>query len=303
MGPEQTLEDYRVGSENLARMGCVLISLAGGEPTLRDDLAEIVRIVSQHHIPFITTNGWRVTARLARELFDAGLWGASISLDYADPKRHDAQRGVEGAFERAVAAIRYFAEAPNRRRQRVNIMTVLTHDNLDQVEPLLELAAGYGANLMVQPYCREKTGDGTFCHPGGGVSAHLLSLWKRHPNFLSNPYFLSRFDAALDGGITGCRAGACFFNIDERGDVAICVERRHRPVGNLLRDSIWTLLRRLRAAAERNACRRCWYNCRGEIEVLYRPGGLLRSMPTVLLTGNRPGRRGRSRPKPGVVFG
>ncbi len=285
---EATLEEYRHGSEKLARIGSVLISLAGGEPTLREDLVDIVRIVSRHHIPFITTNGWLVTAKMARDLYDAGLWGVSISLDYADAKRHDEQRGVDGAFERAVAAIRYFREADNRRRQRVNVMTVLTHDNLDQVEPLLQLADRYGANLMVQPYCDEKTGDPTFRCQDREVGGFLLDLKKRYGNFLSNPYFLGRFDEALDGGVPNCRAGASFFNIDEAGDVAICVEQRHKPVGNLMRDPIWTLLRRMRAVARKNTCRRCWYNCRGEIEILYHPVGLLRSLPVILSTGNSP---------------
>jgi MoaA/NifB/PqqE/SkfB family radical SAM enzyme len=275
-------------------MGSLLISLAGGEPTLRTDLVDIVRIVAAEHIPFITTKGYLVTAELARDLWAAGLWGVSISLDYADPARHDAQRGVRGAFERAVAAIGHFRDAPNRRRQRVNVMAVLARDNLDQIEPLLKLAAEQGANLMVQPYCDQKTGDRTLCHPGGGaVSRHLLDLKRRYPNFLSNPYFLSRFDEALDGGVPGCMAGEAFFNVDERGEVAICVERRHRPVGNLMRDPAALLLERLRAAGRGNRCRDCWYNCRGEIEQMYHPIGWLRSMPVVLSTGNRPPRKQR----------
>jgi MoaA/NifB/PqqE/SkfB family radical SAM enzyme len=288
---EATLDEFRVGSDKLAEIGSLLISLAGGEPTLRADLVDIVRIVSRQHIPFITTNGWLVTPHLAAELWDAGLWGVSISLDYADPDRHDEQRGVAGAFDRAVAAIRHFRDAPNRGRQRVNVMTVLAHDNLDQVEPLLELAAREGANLMVQPYCPQKTGDASLCHAGGGVGEHLLELRRRYPNFLSNPYFLSRFDEALDGGVPGCMAGEAFVNVDQKGDVAICVERRHRAVGNLMRDPAWQILRKLRAAARSNRCRDCWYNCRGEIEQMYHPVGWLRSMPVILTTGNRPPRK------------
>ena len=85
----------------------------------------------------------------------------------------------------------------------------------------------------------------------------------------------------------GCRAGKAFFNIDSTGDVAICVERKASPVANLFRDSIRTILRRLRAAARSNACRGCWYNCRGEIESLYRPMSLACSLPTLLFDRGR----------------
>ena len=35
-------------------------------------------------------------------------------------------------------------------------------------------------------------------------------------------------------------------------------------------------------AARGNTCRDCWYNCRGEVECLYRPVSLLKSLPTLL---------------------
>ena len=82
-------------------------------------------------------------------------------------------------------------------------------------------------------------------------------------------------------------AGRAFFNIDSTGDVAICVERKDRPVANLFRDSPPVIHRRLRDAAKGNTCAACWYNCRGEIESLYNPVGLWQSLPTFLLDRGR----------------
>ena len=87
--------------------------------------------------------------------------------------------------------------------------------------------------------------------------------------------------------MSGCRAGKAFFNIDEKGDVALCVERRDRPVGNLYRDDIRTIERRLRDGARGNTCTDCWYNCRGEVESLYHPVGLVKSLPTFLFDRGR----------------
>ena len=103
----------------------------------------------------------------------------------------------------------------------------------------------------------------------------------RHRNVLSNPRYLALFDTYLNGGVPDCRAGRAFFNIDSTGDIAICVERRDRPVANLYRDGPQTILNRLRAAAAGNRCTDCWYNCRGEVESLYRPYALLKSLPTL----------------------
>ncbi len=287
LAPEQSLDDIRVGSQKLAQMGSMLISLAGGEPLLRSDIVDVAAAVAEFHLPFITTNGWSMTPELAQALYDAGLWGVSVSIDYADADRHDRARGRPGAFDRAVAALAALARARRKDYQRVNLMAVLLHDNLDQMEPLVRLAAEHGAYFMVQPYGRRKTGSARFVHERDPVAPRLLDLKNRYPNFLSNRTFLSRFDEALNGGVPGCRAGRAFFNIDSTGDVAICVEERANSVANLYRDSAANITRALKAEARRNTCRACWYNCRGEVEMLYHPVGIWRSLPDFFFNRGR----------------
>jgi MoaA/NifB/PqqE/SkfB family radical SAM enzyme len=285
---ELSVQEFRTASRRLADLGAILISLAGGEPLVRDDIVDIVDAVAQYHFPFMTTNGWRATPELAREIFAAGCWGVSVSLDYSDAERHDAQRGREGAFDRAVAAIEAFSKARRHAWQRVNVMAVLVNDNLGEIEELLKLAHRLDAYFMVQPYSQLKTDDSSFA-PAPGVSEHLLKLRKTYPNFLSNPYFLSRFDEFLTkGSVPGCLAGRAFCNIDERGDVAICVEQRGHPVGNMLTTPPAELVANLRRAAKKNTCSHCWYNCRGEIEALHNPVGLWKSLPTFVFNRGRP---------------
>jgi len=286
--PEQSLEQIRLGARKLANMGTLMISIAGGEPTIRKDLPEIVAAIAEYHFPFLTTNGWLVTQTMADEIFSAGLWGVSVSIDYANPDQHDRRRGTPGAWRRAIKALDYFARARKHRWQRVNLMCVLLHDNLDQIETLLKIAADHDAYFMVQPYCTLKTGSSRFVCRSEGVARRLLDLRHRYPNFLSNPAFLSRFDEALTTGVPGCMAGRAFFNIDSLGNAAICVEFRHRPVANIYADTIQTVIQNLREASRNNQCRSCWYNCRGEIESLYQPYGLVKSLPTLLFDRGRP---------------
>ncbi len=290
--PEQTLEQFEEGSARLARLGTMLISLAGGEPFLREDIVDIVRAVGRWHFPFITTNGYHADKHLARELFAAGLWGVSISIDYDDAEKHDQARGIEGAFDRAVESLRIFSEARKYPWQRVNLMSVLLDDNLDQMEPLIQLAAQHNAYFMVQPYGILKTGNKRFHYrQTNDVGQFLLKLRRKYPNFLSNPHFLSRFDAALNGGVPNCAAGRAFFNIDSVGGIARCVEFRPQPVGNLYQDNIITIINKLRQDSAANRCQKCWYNCRGEVESLYHISGLIKSLPTLFFDRGRPGQK------------
>ncbi|OQB87830.1 MAG: Cyclic pyranopterin monophosphate synthase [Planctomycetes bacterium ADurb.Bin126] len=280
---EPTVDEYDRGARKLAQLGTLLISLAGGEPLLRLDLCEIVRRIGRYHFPFVTTNGWLVTPQSARELMEAGVWGVSVSIDYADPARHDQRRGMVGAWEQAWRAVEMLGEARVHKWQRVNVISVLMDDNIDHIQPLLEMASRRRAYYMVQPYGYLKTGSRAYSHNDGPVSSRLLTLRERWPNFLSNPYYLGRFDEFLHAGIPGCKAGRAFFNIDSTGDIAICVEQKHRPIANLYRDDIRHIRDRLRSTAHGNRCTRCWYNCRGEVESLYNPVGVLKSLPTLLL--------------------
>ena len=287
--PEQTLEQFEYGARQLARVGSMFISLAGGEPLLRDDIVEIAHIINRWHLGFITTNGYLMTADLAKDLYEAGLWGVSVSIDYIDPAKHDRRRGVKGAFERAVKALEYLARVKRKAWQRVNLMTVLMHDNIDEIEELIKLAGEFNAYFMVQPYCIMKTGDSQFICRDKNISNYMLELRRRYPNMLSNPYFLSQFDNALNGGVDGCKAGRAFFNIDSIGNVSICVEKRNSPSGNIYKDNIIEIFARMRESARVNKCKACWYNCRGEVESLYNPYGLIRSLPTYLFdTGVAP---------------
>jgi len=284
---ERPPADFARGSRNLARLGTLMVSLAGGEPLLRDDLEHVIAAVARHHITFVTTCGYGLTADRARALWDAGLWGASVSIDYADPARHDAARGRVGAFDHAVRALEHLSTTRTTWFQQVNLMAVLMHDNLDDLDDLAALALKHRANFMVQPYSPAKTGCRDFL-PRAPVVPTVTALKQRWPNVLSNRWFLGRFDEYLNGGVAGCAAGVRFFNIDHRGRVSPCVEQMDAPVGSILEAPIEVLLRRLRrsaADAKRagQTCRACWYNCRGETEALRTVRGFLEGLPTYLV--------------------
>ncbi|HEV3027143.1 MAG TPA: radical SAM protein, partial [Planctomycetota bacterium] len=178
---ELTLDEMRSISRQLSGLGRFLVSIEGGEPFVRPDLVEIVRAFSGDHLPALFTNGWHVTDENAEALFGAGLAQAGVSIDYAVPERHDAKRVLPGAFDRARKAIEAFKRAAPHGGRQVHVITVLMKDNVDQIEPLLELSASHGVGHVITLLARDgyRRGKGGDDWPKEAVSEKLLALWKR----------------------------------------------------------------------------------------------------------------------------
>jgi radical SAM protein with 4Fe4S-binding SPASM domain len=208
-------------------------------------------------------------------------------LDFADEKRHDENRGKQGAFKRAVEAVKYFVEAKINKFQKVNVTAVLLKENIDEIEKLIVLAGKLGAEFTLQPYANIKTNghqddaikDHTITQE---VSHHLLKLKRKYPSFKSSREYLRRYDEFLQEGIGGCQAGRLFFNIDQKGDIAKCVEDLDNPVGNIKTIGIKELRNALLQKQIENRCKACWYGCRGEVECFYTLNGVKNTLARII---------------------
>lgn len=267
---ELSLEQMRRLAMKLRKLGSLIVSLAGGEPLIRSDLPEIAKIFAEAgHFPILITNGWHMTPEKARDLFAAGVQEISVSVDYADPAKHDAMRGCPGAWLRATQALKMLLAERTDRRRRVHLITVLMDDNLDEIEPLIQLSKSLGVTCMVNLYSCNR-GCKTARLPDGKVSAHLLKLKQQYPEFISLTSYLERFDEAIaQGGIGPCRAGRLLLNIDDKGNVARCTEMLDRPVGSLLTTPMAVIAKRLATQADAEPCAACWTSCRGFAESMY----------------------------------
>ncbi|MBI5487218.1 MAG: radical SAM protein [Deltaproteobacteria bacterium] len=276
---ELDLDGVRAVAERLRPFAPLMLSMAGGEPLLRRDLPEIARLLARDHWFSLITNGWFLTRELAERLYDAGLQDIHVSLDYADPDRHDAQRGVRGSFARAVTALELLRDLRPDRRHRVHIMAVLLDDNVDEVEPLIRLAEDLGVSFELSLYSHRR-GQKPVRVPGRPVAARLAELKRGHPAFVSYRDYLAEFDRAVAAdGMPACRAGRTFFNIDHRGRVSRCIDTNDQPSGSLLDQPLDVLLGRLRDQARFDPCSRCWTSCRGFADVAAGPLRFLRTLP------------------------
>lgn len=108
---EPDLENIRHRFEAMMNMGGPFnIQLSGGEPTMRNDLADIIRIGKETGFPFfqLNTNGIRIGKDLAylKELADAGLDCVFLQFDGLREETYRALRGRELLKEKmdAIAA-------------------------------------------------------------------------------------------------------------------------------------------------------------------------------------------------------
>ena len=264
---EFSLDDVRMIGRQLNRLGTLIISLAGGEPLMREDLYDVIAILNAaNHFPILITNGWFVDAQVARDILKAGLQEISVSVDYADPRKHDAQRGREGAWDRAIAALDLLNRHRPDRRNRVHMITVLMDDNLEDVEPLIRLSRELGVTYMVNLYSWNR-GTKRRRLPHETVTAHLLDLKRKYREFVTLTTYIEHLDQAIrEGGVGKCRTGRLLMNIDTRGNVARCTETLDEPVGNILTDPIFTIRSRLWKVQREQPCAQCWTSCRGFAE-------------------------------------
>ncbi len=122
-------------------LGRPLVILTGGEPLLRGDLFSIVeRSVNLGFPTALATNGTLVTGRVAGQLRDLGVRRVSVSLDFADEKRHDAVRG-EGSLRAARAALSHLREAG----VPFQVNMTIRRGNAGEIETMLKFAEREGA--------------------------------------------------------------------------------------------------------------------------------------------------------------
>ena len=82
------IDEIRRLAKALSELGVSKIRLTGGEPTIRKDFFEIVKIIKKNSgikKTVITTNGYKLD-KIANDIKNSGLDGVNISIDSLDPK-------------------------------------------------------------------------------------------------------------------------------------------------------------------------------------------------------------------------
>lgn len=160
-GNELTHDEGLALLDDLAQFGVPVVLFSGGEPLLRPDILPLAeRAAALGMRAVISTNGTLIDAAMARRLRDVGLSYVGVSLDGLGAV-NDRFRGVEGAFDRAVAGIEHCLAAGIK----VGLRFTITRRNYGEIPAIFDLLqrmgipricfyhlvyAGRGSNLMAE---------------------------------------------------------------------------------------------------------------------------------------------------------
>lgn len=139
---ELSTEEGKTLLSGIAEAGFRICILSGGEPLVRPDIYELIAHgVSTGMRVVLGTNGILITPKVARELKDLRVARVGISLDHIEPAIHDKWRGMEGAWERSVQAMRDCKEAG----LAFQIHTTVSERNRGVITEMTDLAVELGA--------------------------------------------------------------------------------------------------------------------------------------------------------------
>ena len=129
----------------IAKAGFKIMIFSGGEPLMREDIFHLVSFAASRGLrPVLGTNGTMITADTALRLKESGVVRAGISLDSLDPAKHDAFRGLPGAFDKTLAAMKNCLSAG----LQFQIHTTVMDWNREEICSLADFAAANGASAF-----------------------------------------------------------------------------------------------------------------------------------------------------------
>jgi len=143
------------------------VNLTGGEIFMRKDILDVLTLFDEkgYKCGCLTTNGTIITEERAEALADLVLKSflKHISVSIDGPREpHDRARGQRGTFERTIDGLRRLQDATRRKgaRLRIGINTTVTHESLDSLDLMVDVAEelgidGIGVNHLMYSTPRE----------------------------------------------------------------------------------------------------------------------------------------------------
>lgn len=128
--PELSTKEWKIVIDNCRKANIPQLTFTGGEPTLRNDLVELIEY-SKWFVTRLNTNGQLLSKELCSQLYDASLDSIQITLYTATEKEHSVLTGSIG-LEKTVQGIKNALEAG----LNVSINTPLCKLNRDYVKTL-----------------------------------------------------------------------------------------------------------------------------------------------------------------------
>lgn len=156
---ELPTERYYTLIDELVHMGTRRIHIVGGgEPLLRNDILSIMRRVKEYNLEgVLTTNGIALNSQKIHELIQLNWDLVMFSVDGPNAEIYEDVRGVPGAFNKLVSAIRGLSQARAEKHQTkplIQMHCVIMNKNYMALENMVELGHQVGADIVTFIKCQ-----------------------------------------------------------------------------------------------------------------------------------------------------
>ncbi|MBN1554071.1 MAG: radical SAM protein [Phycisphaerae bacterium] len=250
-GEELTTEQWLSVIEQLQELGACTVGFTGGEPMLRDDLAELIRAAGRDMATILFTTGYNLATTEARAFREAGLGCVTVGVESSDPREHNTIRAGEGdSFASASIAI----AACQQEGLFTALSTIGTKERIHsgELERMYEMAREWhvGEFRLLAPVATGgKVGCSEFMLSDEEYAAlaefHIRhnrekTSWSRRPK----PPAVASFAYLESTEMFGCGAGYHHLFIDAAGNVCPC-DLTPLSFGNVLHEPLANIWRRM----------------------------------------------------------
>ena len=239
-------------------LGISVLNFVGGEPLLRRDLPELVKAVNKDLTTTVLFTNGSVLADRAATLRKAGLDSVYVSIDSADPERHDRFRGTPGLYGKAVAGIKQALHVG----LSTGISCTLTPESFASGElgRMIELGKELGVHevLVFDAMPTGRYSARTDLVDNQGWVEAMIDAVVPYNNDPSYPGVLVW---AYTSGYraVGCSCGTSYFYVSPYGDVMSC-DFNHAVFGNALTTPLYQVWDSMTSRAEFNQA--AWGGCK-----------------------------------------
>jgi radical SAM protein with 4Fe4S-binding SPASM domain len=227
---ELAYEDLESIFNQLESMGIFEVRVNGGEPLLHHEIDKILAFLRKKRFrKVILTNGTLLDGRIVKLLKESGTI-PTISLDDSQVESHDSFRGVEGAFDKTIKAMRLLRDCG----VEYGVNCCINRTNMVRYEEIITLAEKCGASriafLDLKPTGRMKSNLSLVpsYREYEGLMAGLLVAKAKHRKIdVALDVFLHCYplrESILEAkkGFVSCSAGKTRLSIDSDGFVYPC---------------------------------------------------------------------------------
>jgi len=248
-GPHETAElntsQWKEVIDRLSQIGVFILTFTGGEPTLREDLPELLLYAQKKGmVTGLITNGRKLKDKAyVKTLEEAGLDFVQITLESHVPKVHDLMTATKGSWKETVAGIKNAAQSQVYVTTNTTLSKYNASDFLKTIDCIRKLnVAAFGCNSLIYSGKANAVSQ-EFALPIEALNELLPKIRDKAQQlglkFLwYTPTQYCRLDPVQLGlGVKSCTAAMINMCVGPNGDVYPC-QSYFESLGNILVD-LW----------------------------------------------------------------